>query len=283
MAAPDFSEPVKRAIRHRASYICSNPNCRQPTLLPSSENEESYIMDGEVAHIKDARELTIRFDENMSDDDRASISNGIYLCAKCHTEIDKNKGIDYPIRLLEKWKKDHRDWLISVHHERMQGISENLNRYNEISKNTINLKPVENLNSFLISDYSDFINQWEAKNQEYMLKLSGQKSHPNHPEIKKRYWIEASQVINQIFKLRDKYNNELDKLNILLNGYQNIRINKLGKAHINLSRQFCNHYNNHETFNKESYNYIKVNQWRESYKILANEISIEYGELTKIE
>ncbi len=125
MAAPDFSEPVKRAIRHRASYICSNPNCKQPTLLPSSENEDEYIMDGEVAHIKDAREKTQRFDEKMSDDERASISNGLYLCAKCHTEIDKNKGADYPVELLEKWKKDHHDWLISVHHERMQGISEN--------------------------------------------------------------------------------------------------------------------------------------------------------------
>ena len=43
MAIPDFSEPTKRIIRHRAGFICSNPSCRQPTLLPSSENEDKYF------------------------------------------------------------------------------------------------------------------------------------------------------------------------------------------------------------------------------------------------
>ncbi len=35
------------------------------------------------------------------------ISNGIWLCANCHTMIDKNDGADFPLYELQAWKAEH--------------------------------------------------------------------------------------------------------------------------------------------------------------------------------
>jgi hypothetical protein len=43
----------------------------------------------------------------MTDDERASFDNGIWLCASCHTMVDKNMGADFPPEILVEWKKSH--------------------------------------------------------------------------------------------------------------------------------------------------------------------------------
>ncbi|QPI66241.1 HNH endonuclease [Vreelandella venusta] len=106
-------------IAYRSAYICANPRCNRLTVAPSLNDAESKVKIGEAAHIHDAREMTIRFDQSMSLADRAKAENGIWLCASCHTEIDKNRGIDYPAEVLKKWKKDHEDLISDLlrHHK----------------------------------------------------------------------------------------------------------------------------------------------------------------------
>ena len=48
---------------------------------------------------------------------RTGINNAIWLCATCSTLIDKNKGLDYPVDHLRKWKKDHETLI----HECLEG------------------------------------------------------------------------------------------------------------------------------------------------------------------
>ena len=52
----DFSPKMIEALAKRASYICSNPDCRCLTLCPSTEDDEKYIYIGKAAHITAASE-----------------------------------------------------------------------------------------------------------------------------------------------------------------------------------------------------------------------------------
>ena len=114
MASPDFSRKTVDLIAYRAAYICSNPNCNRLTIAPSAQASDATIKIGEGAHIHDARKETIRFDSNLSDGERAEPANGIWLCASCHTEVDKNKGRDYPAETLKTWKREHEELVLNL-------------------------------------------------------------------------------------------------------------------------------------------------------------------------
>jgi len=120
-----FHAPVIEALSKRASYICSNPDCRCFTLAPSDAHEAKFILIGEAAHITAASSDAPRFDSSLTQEQRSGIENGIFLCANCATMIDKNKGLDFPTSVLKEWKQKHELW-----------VKENLNKkqiFSEIS------------------------------------------------------------------------------------------------------------------------------------------------------
>lgn len=112
----EFDKPTVEALAKRAAYICSNPDCKTLTIAPSSVEDTKVTYIGKAAHITAAAEGGPRYNPDLSPEDRKSIDNGIFLCSNCADMIDKNKGVDYPIKLLVKWKNEHDTW-----------ISENLN------------------------------------------------------------------------------------------------------------------------------------------------------------
>ncbi len=113
----DFDQKAIGVIAKRASYICSNPNCRSLTLCPSETDTEKYIYIGKVAHITAASENGPRYDPSLTSEQRCSVENGIFLCSNCADMIDKNKGLDFSVDLLKEWEKDHEAW-----------VKENLNK-----------------------------------------------------------------------------------------------------------------------------------------------------------
>jgi hypothetical protein len=113
----DFDRKTIEILAKRASYICSNPNCRSLTLCPSEKDPEKYIFIGKGAHIIAASTNGPRFDSSLTPEQRSSIENGIFLCSNCADMIDKNMGSDFSADLLKKWKRDHEIW-----------VKENLNK-----------------------------------------------------------------------------------------------------------------------------------------------------------
>lgn len=113
----DFDRKVVDTLAKRASYICSNPQCRCLTIAAAKLDEEEFTYIGVAAHITAAAEGGPRHDKTLTSSERSSIENGILLCGSCSIMIDKNNGLDYSIEQLKKWKDEHHQW-----------VQENLNK-----------------------------------------------------------------------------------------------------------------------------------------------------------
>lgn len=98
----DFSTNTIETLAKRVAYSCSRATCRRSTVGPHSKSDKSTLV-GEAAHICAASPGGPRFDESMTDEERGSASNGIWLCPSCATEIDKDTG-RFPVVLLQRWK-----------------------------------------------------------------------------------------------------------------------------------------------------------------------------------
>jgi hypothetical protein len=138
----DFSVSVKKTLQMQAAFICSNPTCRKLTIAPShtDENKVQYI--GTAAHITAASVDGPRYDRSLSEDERSSINNAIFLCRNCGDMIDKNNGIDYPTTQLQAWKAEHDSWVLNNLNQRIDAqntINNLIASYNETTFNSTNV------------------------------------------------------------------------------------------------------------------------------------------------
>lgn len=108
---PDFSKIISDTLARRAGSMCSNIECRVLTAGPTVAPDKSINI-GEAAHIYGAREGATRYRADMTDISRAEITNGIWLCAKCHKLIDSDPA-RYPADLLFQWRALHDEFVIS--------------------------------------------------------------------------------------------------------------------------------------------------------------------------
>jgi len=116
MAAPDFSPDTVELLMFRAGLICSRPECGVLTVGPVDAQGLMKNKKGEAAHIRAKKNGEARHDKDMSDDERAAFENGIWLCASCHTMIDKDKsGREFPREEVERWKKEHEKVIRSLY------------------------------------------------------------------------------------------------------------------------------------------------------------------------
>lgn len=106
---PDFSKRTIDTLAKRAAYLCSNPDCRVATVGPNSDPNAATVV-GEAAHISSAREGGKRFRPELTDQQRAEITNGIWLCRNCHRLIDSDETL-YPEALLHTWREQHETYV----------------------------------------------------------------------------------------------------------------------------------------------------------------------------
>ena len=98
----EFSEKVKDILGKRVNLLCSNPNCRKPTSGPRTEPDKIMNI-GVAAHITAASYNGCRYNAELTQEERKSANNGIWLCQNCAKLID-NDVIRYSEELLRKWK-----------------------------------------------------------------------------------------------------------------------------------------------------------------------------------
>jgi hypothetical protein len=98
----EFSMAVKRILAQRVGLLCSNPSCRAETTGPQSD-PSGVVNVGVAAHITAAAQGGPRFDLSLSEKERRSATNGIWLCQNCAKLIDSDLE-GYASGLLRQWK-----------------------------------------------------------------------------------------------------------------------------------------------------------------------------------
>jgi len=94
-----FLKRTKVALSMKAGLTCSNPGCRVYTGGP----DENI---GVAAHITAASPGAARYNHSLSENERKSENNGIWLCQTCAKRIDSPAHTErYPQPLLELWKQ----------------------------------------------------------------------------------------------------------------------------------------------------------------------------------
>jgi hypothetical protein len=100
----DFRNGVKATLGKRASYVCSNPDCRKATVGPGSE-ADSTVSIGVAAHITGASPGGPRYDASLTSSERAGSGNGVWLCETCGKVVDSDVP-KYTVELLQRWKAE---------------------------------------------------------------------------------------------------------------------------------------------------------------------------------
>lgn len=116
----NFTYAVKNKLAKRVVYVCSNPNCRKLTIGPDSGNGINNI--GVAAHICAAAPGGPRYDENMSEEERKGIDNGIWLCQSCAKLIDSDED-KYTVQLIKSWKEQTEN-IVSYNFEKRMILSQ---------------------------------------------------------------------------------------------------------------------------------------------------------------
>ena len=98
------AEKVKILLAFRSGGVCAFEGCGKILARESAEGEDFHI--GEVAHICGDRPRAPRHDPAMTETDRNSAANLIWLCPDHHTIIDKSES-DWSVERLRAMKAGH--------------------------------------------------------------------------------------------------------------------------------------------------------------------------------
>ncbi len=102
-ASGDFDDEVKRATAALAADRCSNPHCRALTSGPTNDRTKSLTV-GVAAPISAMLPGGRRYDATLSDAERRTQGNAIWLCYTCARQVN-NDVARYPADLLRLWKE----------------------------------------------------------------------------------------------------------------------------------------------------------------------------------
>ena len=98
----DFTKATRDILRARAGDVCSNPGCRVPTSGPAP-SPDKVLNGGIAAHITAAAKGGKRYNPSFTPEQRKDPSNGIWLCIKCASMVDKDE-FAYSVEYLNNWK-----------------------------------------------------------------------------------------------------------------------------------------------------------------------------------
>ena len=103
----EVKETTKRKLASRSGDRCAYPRCdRYLTVNGKGGGDLAFL--GIAAHIAGEKQGAARYDSSMTDEQRRSYDNLIYLCGYHHDLIDKQEQ-DHSIEQLKKLKAKHED------------------------------------------------------------------------------------------------------------------------------------------------------------------------------
>src|SRR5690606_7376714 len=102
----EFPSYVRQALAARVNNRCCFPGCSQITSGPSAESDTSKANTGIVCHIVPATQSARarRHDPNVTAEQRALPSNGIYMC-RVHGKLIDDDEVTFTTGMLKRWRE----------------------------------------------------------------------------------------------------------------------------------------------------------------------------------
>lgn len=132
----NYSEKTIKRLFGLSGNKCAFPGCE--IILVNRDN----ALDSNICHIEAANEGGERYNEKMTDSERADYTNLILLCRHCHDKT--NDVLVYTVDILKQMKNDHESYY----------LHQKLNNNPSMLKNAINAIASIDLDS--IEDPKDF-------------------------------------------------------------------------------------------------------------------------------
>ena len=98
----DFPQSIKDIAAKRVCYQCSICHC--PTISASEEGDDKVSSIGVASHICAAAPKGPRYDESMTNEERKSIDNCIWLC-QTHSKLIDNDEKKFTVEKLKEFKR----------------------------------------------------------------------------------------------------------------------------------------------------------------------------------
>lgn len=99
-----FPAVRQTTLAERAARVCSNPDCRQRTVLAAAGHFE---VQGEVCSILP---IPITPLGPAALEELGSLDNGLWLCTRCAGVVNEERPAFRP-RLLRSWREEHEGWV----------------------------------------------------------------------------------------------------------------------------------------------------------------------------
>ena len=154
----DFPQSVKRTLAERVGWKCSFLGCNQVTVGPDSSNPNGRINNGIAAHITAAAKGGPRYDSSLTQEQRSSIDNGIWMC-RSHAALIDSDYVVYSTPQLKLWKQQA---------ETQQALL--LQMTHQVSQNNYSERDIGVLNS--ITDIFNYNYLQILKNEQFRVKVS---------------------------------------------------------------------------------------------------------------
>lgn len=100
------SATQEKIVAQKSHNRCAYPRCGAVLVVEPESNRDSAKSVGKFAHICAASPGGPRYDASMSDAERSSASNLIFLCGTHHDVIDSQLGF-HTVEFLRQAKRDH--------------------------------------------------------------------------------------------------------------------------------------------------------------------------------
>ena len=112
--------PTRIMLAFRSGGVCAFDGCPKKLTYESESGNDTYV--AEAAHIRGEKPGAARYDASMTDAERNSIHNLIYLCADHHRLIDKVEQ-DWSTEYLTELKESHEGKVVEAMEARFADVA----------------------------------------------------------------------------------------------------------------------------------------------------------------
>lgn len=165
------SNKTKLILAYRSGDRCALPDCECKLSLDNQSGDPTNI--GDASHIAGERMGSARYDPDMTEDERNSYDNLIYLCKNCHKKIDTipQGEAEYTVERLLQIKAEHECRVRQAITEKFADVA--FPELKQVTEWVLNISLEHQDDSFSVTPPMDKLKKNDLSNSSYIVITMG--------------------------------------------------------------------------------------------------------------